>query len=94
MPNHQRDRFVDIAVEEPDAKDLVGGTHLMSIQYPNLNIEQKPEAGFRSPAIDRMDDLPRRLMIPGSRQPPARQKPLRRLSEPVSPENIPGSLYA
>jgi len=45
MPTHQRDSFIDIAVEEFDAENSAGGTHKMNIEHPtsNAEIERKPE---------------------------------------------------
>jgi hypothetical protein len=53
MPNHQRDRFIDTAVKEPNTKNLLSRDHQMNIEpacgrrgdlwrgHPTSNIERR-----------------------------------------------------
>ena len=40
MPNHQRDCFIDIAIEKPDTEHLLSG-HRMNIQHSTSNIQHR-----------------------------------------------------
>ena len=57
MPNHQRDCFIDTAIEKPDTEDLLSGHRMniqhstSNIQHPTSNIEQKPEVTIQTASV-------------------------------------------
>src|SRR5439155_4747816 len=38
---HRRDRFIDIAVEEPEAENLSSRDHKMNVEHPTSNAEYR-----------------------------------------------------
>ena len=51
MPMHQRDRFINIAVEEPEAENLSSRRSSMNIEHPTSNAEYREQrSGLVRPA--------------------------------------------
>ena len=57
MPTHQRDSFIDIAVEEFDAENLAGGNHKMSTEHSTSDAEYRTETRIHDPDCGHCSDL-------------------------------------